>query len=65
MLAVLEAEGLQWCGSLPPVPPAGALFEPSARPGALALALRRWGWALRCLSDEDAGLVCLVARRPA
>jgi SAM-dependent methyltransferase len=64
VLSVLEREGFAWCGSVPPVPPADALFEHTARPGPLAMAARRWGWALRCLSDEDAGLVCLVARRP-
>lgn len=54
--------GFSWLGSVPPAPGSG-LFTPSAEPGRAGLAWRRLGWAWRCLWDEDAGLVCLLARR--
>lgn len=62
MLALLEAQGFEWVRSVPPADD-GSLFERTPRPSSARLNLRRLEWALRCFSDEDAGLVCLVARR--
>ncbi len=62
MLELLEAQGFEWVRSVPPAE-SGALFERTARPSSARLGLRRLEWALRCMSDEDAGLVCLVVRR--
>ena len=59
---VVRGEGLGWVASVPPAP-AGGLFDPTAQPTRGALRWRRADWAWRCLMDEDAGLVCLVARR--
>jgi SAM-dependent methyltransferase len=64
LLGTVKSAGLHWLSSVPPAVPGGALFQPTPEPGAFGLLLRRWGWALRCLTDEDAGLVCLLARRP-
>jgi len=61
VLAACEAEGFEWIAS---VPPAGHdLLEATPRPGPLGRLALRTGWALRGLSDEDAGLVALVLRR--
>lgn len=65
MRDVLEQLGFSWCGSVPPMPRPEAFFAKTPRPGALALMARRCEWAWRCLWDEDAGLVCLVAQAPA
>ena len=62
VLDVVRGAGLRWVASVPPAP-AGGLFEASTEPSRAALRWRRFGWAWRCLTDEDAGLVCLVARR--
>ena len=48
---------------IPPVAAGTSLFDPTPEPGALGMTLLRTGWMLRGLNDEDAGLVCLVARR--
>jgi SAM-dependent methyltransferase len=64
MRDVLEELGFTWCGSVPPVPRSDAMLAKTPRPSALSLNMRRWGWAWRCLWDEDAGLVCLVAQAP-
>jgi len=61
--AALERQGFTWVRSVPPATSADELFEPTPRPGSLALLGRRLGWAWRCLWDEDAGLVCVVLRR--
>ena len=61
-LQVVEAEGFEWVRSVPPVPGREGLFDGEARPSNLSLLGRRIGWALS-KDDEDAGLVCLVARR--
>jgi len=63
MLATVKSAGFTWLSSVPPATPGRALFAPTPEPGPVALLARRWGWALRCLTDEDAGLVCLLARR--
>jgi len=61
--AALEAQSFTWIRSVPPATSADELFEPTPRPGAMALLARRIGWAWRCLWDEDAGLVCVVLRK--
>lgn len=61
-LRVVEEVGFQWVRSVPPVPGREGLFDGEPRPSDLALLGRRVGWALS-KDDEDAGLVCLVARR--
>jgi len=63
IVKVVRECGLQWVMSVPPAPPAG-LFDPTPQPSRPGLELRRLEWAWRCLADEDAGLVCFVARRP-
>jgi len=62
VLDVVRGAGLQWVASVPPAPAAG-LFDPTPLPSRAALRRRRLEWAWRCIVDEDAGLVCLVARR--
>jgi len=61
---VVRGAGLQWVASVPPAPP-GGLFDATPQPSPGALRWRRAEWAWRCVKDEDAGLVCLVARRQA
>jgi len=63
VLRVLEEEGFAWVRSIPPVATSGNLFEGSPRPSAWGRTTLRAGWALRGLSDPDAGLISLVARR--
>jgi len=63
MLELLESQGFDWLRSVPPATSSGTIFESTPRPGSAQLFARRLEWALRCLSDQDAGLVCLVARR--
>jgi SAM-dependent methyltransferase len=62
VLKLLEEEGFGWVRSVPPVPGREGLFDGDARPSNTSLLSRRIGWALAG-ADEDAGLVCLVARR--
>ena len=61
---VVRGAGLAWVSSVPPAPP-GGLFDATPLPSRGALRWRRVEWAWRCMKDEDAGLVCLVARREA
>lgn len=61
VLAACERLGLEWVTSVPPAE--HDLTTPTPRPGALARLSLRLGWAVRGLSDEDAGLVALVLRR--
>ena len=63
VLERLEGDGFAWIRSVPPSAPRGQLFDATARPGWLGLALRRVGWALAGLTDPDAGLVSLIVRR--
>lgn len=58
----LERLGFAWVRSVPPRPEPG-LFDATPRPTAPALLLRRLGWLLAGLTDPDAGLVLLVARK--
>ncbi len=64
-LATVKSAGFTWLSSVPPATPGRDLFAATPEPGSLALLWRRWGWAVRCMTDEDAGLVCLLARRRA
>jgi SAM-dependent methyltransferase len=65
MLELLERQGFDWLRSVPPATSSGTLFEATQRPTPPRMFFRRLDWALRCLSDEDAGLVCLLVRKPA
>ncbi|MEM1448055.1 MAG: class I SAM-dependent methyltransferase [Planctomycetota bacterium] len=65
VLARLEAAGLRFVRTIPPAPRGESLFDAAAVPSARRLASLRAGWALAGLTDPDAGLVCVVARRPA
>ncbi len=58
----LRELGFDWVRSVPPAT-AGSLFDPAPEPSAGRMLARRTGWLLRGLGDEDAGLVCIVARR--
>jgi len=60
---VLQSEGFGWVRSVPPAATDGGLFDSTPQPGALGMTLLRSGWAFRGLTDPDAGLVSLVARR--
>lgn len=61
--ACFEKEGFDWIRSVPPVPAPGAMFTPTPRPGLMARGARRFGWMLAGINDQDAGLVCVVARK--
>jgi SAM-dependent methyltransferase len=63
VLKVLESEGFVWLRSIPPAATDGGLFNMTPKPGALGRTLLRSGWMARGLTDPDAGLVSLVARR--
>jgi SAM-dependent methyltransferase len=64
-LRVLEQEGFSWVRTVPPAASGEDLFRATHRPSALGRSALRAGWALRGLSDPDAGLVCVIARRRA
>ncbi|GJM23531.1 MAG: hypothetical protein DHS20C15_34460 [Planctomycetota bacterium] len=64
VVKLLDDCGFDWVRSVPPTPAQGGLFDPTPRPSAFGLALRRWGWALTP-GDQDAGLVGYVAKRRA
>ncbi|KAA3609451.1 MAG: class I SAM-dependent methyltransferase [Planctomycetota bacterium] len=59
----VEALGFDWVRSLPPATGLAGMFEPTPKPSSPAMALRRFGWTLAGLRDQDAGMACLVARR--
>lgn len=61
--AHLQRLGFHWVRSVPPRPEPG-LFDATPRPAKYALLRRRLGWLLAGLTDPDAGLVLLVARKP-
>lgn len=63
VLRVLESEGFVWLRSIPPAATDGGVFDMTPRPGAVGRTLLRAGWMARGLTDPDAGLVSLVARR--
>ena len=63
MVELVESQGFEWLRSVPPATSAGAIFDATDRPGSAQLFFRRLEWAMRCLSDQDAGLVCFVARK--
>jgi SAM-dependent methyltransferase len=66
VLRQLEDLGFEWVRTVPPSPEDardGGLFHATARPGTAALSALRAGWALRGVTDPDAGLVCLIVRR--
>jgi SAM-dependent methyltransferase len=62
-VALLDGLGFGWVRTLPPASENGAMFEPETRPSPVGLWLRRLGWLMRGLGDQDAGLICYVARR--
>lgn len=64
VLADLEEQGFEYVRSVPPAVQGGRLFHGTERPGKLGFLSRRLGWAASGLNDPDAGLVCLVVRRP-
>ena len=60
----LHALGFDWVRTVPPLDGHGdGLLHASPLPGWAGLTALRLGWALRGVSDPDAGLVCLIARR--
>ncbi|MCZ6596687.1 MAG: class I SAM-dependent methyltransferase [Planctomycetota bacterium] len=63
VLAVLRELGFRFVRTVPPAPGAVGMFDATAEPGAVGLFRLRLGWTLRGFGDEDAGLVCVVARR--
>ncbi len=63
VLRVLESEGFVWLRSIPPAATDGGMFNMTPKPGALGRTLLRSGWMARGLTDPDAGLISLVARR--
>ena len=61
VIEVLGEAGLRSERAVPPMPPRDGLFEPDLS----TLGTRtRTSWALAGPRDPDAGLVCVVARRP-
>jgi hypothetical protein len=56
--------GFTWVRSIPPAVQGAGLFDPTPDPGPSGMRSLRLSWALRGLSDPDAGLVCAVFRRP-
>ncbi|MEM9382626.1 MAG: class I SAM-dependent methyltransferase [Planctomycetota bacterium] len=65
VLACLESAGLRFVRTIPPAPRGESLFDAASEPSARGIAALRAGWALAGVTDPDAGLVCVVARRPA
>jgi SAM-dependent methyltransferase len=65
VLRELEELGFEWVRTVPPALEGTdrGLFHAVPRPSAMGMSLLRNGWALRGVSDPDAGLVCLIARR--
>ena len=63
VLRVLESEGFVWLRSIPPAATDGGMFDMTPKPGPAARTLLRAGWMARGLTDPDAGLISLVARR--
>jgi hypothetical protein len=63
VLRTLRELGFHWVRSVPPAARGGSLFEALPEPGAVGLHGLRAGLALRGLSDPDAGLISVVARR--
>ncbi len=59
----VEALGFRWIRSMPPAAAVGEMFEATDQPGALRMGLRRFGWMMAGIRDQDAGMACLVARR--
>lgn len=62
---VLKQNGFSWIRSIPPANDTNSIFAPTPEPGMLGMLALRASFALRGLRDEDAGLVCVVARRSA
>jgi hypothetical protein len=62
VVEVLDECGFGWVRSIPPAPGNENMFDVLPQPSATGMFARRVGWALS-LADEDAGLVCYVARR--
>lgn len=62
-LRILEDQGFTWVRTVPPAAAGADLFRATVKPAALGSCAVRGSWALRGLTDPDAGLVCLIARR--
>jgi SAM-dependent methyltransferase len=62
VVAAIESNGFDWIRSVPPAPGEHELFTPTPRLNAFTSFARRSGWAASGFSDEDAGLVLVVAR---
>ncbi len=65
VVKVCEQLGLRWVRSIPPTTTGANLFEPTAKPSAAGMFAMRFGWLVRGLNDQDAGLVFVVMQRPA
>lgn len=63
VLKVLESEGFSWVRCIPPAATDGGMFDMTPKPSALGRTMIRSGWMARGLTDPDAGLISLVARR--
>jgi len=61
VVQALEAQGLSWVRTVPPMQSQSDMFGVTPRPGVLWW--RRAGWMARGLMDSDAGLVFYIARR--
>jgi SAM-dependent methyltransferase len=60
---LLEKLGFTWVRSIPPSIDGPSLFEATPKPGAFSMWSMRMGWLMRGLSDQDAGLVFVVAQK--
>jgi len=62
-MRALREVGFEYVRTVPPAVSGAAMFEDEPEPSPASMLARRAGWLLRGLGDEDAGLVCIVARR--
>ena len=63
--ACLEGEGFSWVRSIPPHPASGNLLEKTGSPSPLTALLTQLSWMITGIVDQDAGLVCVIARNQA
>lgn len=62
VVRAVEGNGFEWVRSVPPTPGEHEMFAPTPRLSPWANFALRFGWAASGFSDEDAGLVSVVAR---